>query len=131
MNVAQGVPMIRAARVGLLIGILLLAALPVLARGGGGHGGGGHGGGGHCGGHHGGAAHGFTGHGIGRGTFPCGIPGHFGAGFGDSGWDYFELCEPTPHADSSADEADDAVDREPSSAAEDAQYRYDHRSGGD
>ena len=133
--------MTRPSLVGLLICVVLFGALPVLARGSGGHGGGGHCGGAHGGsGGHGGASHGGGGssHGVmGHGTSTCGAPGHFGAGLGNSGWNYLDRVGPTPRSGDSASGGADASgpadgSYNPHSAGDEgAQYRYDHRSNGD
>jgi hypothetical protein len=110
----------------LLIAVTLLVAVPVMGRGGG------HGGGGHCGGHggasHGGASHGFSGHGFRHGIGTCGahVGGGYGSGYGFSGWEYLDRFDPTPGRDVLEDA--DAADAQ---SAPSAQYRYDHRSGGD
>ena len=100
----------------LLIVVTLLAAAPVMGRGGG------HGGGGHCGGHA-GAVHGFGAHGFGHGIGTCGA--QLCGGYGFSGWEYLDRFDPTPGRDVLEDA--DASDAQSASA----QYRYDHRSGGD
>jgi hypothetical protein len=106
----------------LLIALTLLAAAPVMGRGGG------HGGGGHCGGHggaiHGGASHGFGTHRFGHGIGTCGA--YLGGGYGFSGWEYLDRFDPTPGRDVLED-----ADASDAQSAASAQYRYDHRSGGD
>jgi hypothetical protein len=136
--------MTRPSLVGLLMWVVLLGALPVLAGGSGGHGGGGHcggangGGGGHGSANHGGSSHGVIGHGgVSHGTSTCGRPGGFGAGLGNSGWNYLDRIGPTPRygdSDSGGAAAGDPGDGShspPSAGDEGAQYRYDHRSNGD
>ena len=144
--------MCRIARIALLVCVVSLGTVPVLAwGGGGGHGGGGHGDGGHGGGgHHGpghaGFVHGFTGgfvhgfsrHGVFFGGAICGSCGYFGTDMGDFTWEeYLDRIGPIPKPGDLTEEDLDAADPDDrwsgriSAAEEEAQYRYDHRGGGD
>ena len=138
-SVGSRLLMIRIVHIGLLVTLVSLAALPVDARGGGGHGGGGHCAGAHGGGRggatHGGPGHGSIGHFVGRGRAAFGNGGYFGSDTSDFGSSFLDRIDATPqpsasdHLDGSG--ADKRWSSRPSTAEEEAQYRYDHRGGGD